>query len=1421
MNRRTFLTTLGIVTVVFLALRSESSAREGSGGTANARGLLAAGVRNGSFVRMATAHVGSLGPFDPKVEQIDSYISRLEIWLTANSVKNELKVVSTLAVIGPEAFDVVRSSLYPTDPKTKSFDDIKTILVSHFHTPRNTVLERITFRARTQQEAENVSSFALALKRLSMSCGFGETLEDNLLERFISGLKDVSIRKKLLTAKELTWANAQAEAIAMEQTSGENAVQIRNGGTGSSSNVNKVRQSVSTQKSRPKSYQQRHSRPNPSSDEACERCLGSHPSTECPFKRAVCFACNRKGHVKAACRNRSRSSQTSTSGGDRGKSARGKSGGRGRGRHVNQVDQYREEEPADQDVMYGNLYRIDAVKSEKHEFVVTVTVEGQPVKFAVDTQASVSVVSEELYERYFKHCDLMSPRGALKSYSDHVIPVVGEITVTVEYEGQVQRLPLVVVSGSKESLLGREWLKAIRINWPALFRTFSVRNSATVQDVVQKYSSVFNKRSEHNTIKDFTVDLKLKVGSKPVFMKARPVPYALRAAVEKNLEKAVTQGILHPVRTSKWASPVVVAPKADKSIRLCGDYKRTVNAHLDDEVYPLPTSQDIFSTLAGGTVFTKLDLSNAYQQIALSDEAKELLTINTHKGLYQYQRLPYGVKVAPAIFQSIMDQILAGLDGVCCYIDDILVTSKTMEQHVHVLEMVFMRLEEYGVLVNRDKCDFAIDQVTYLGHVIDRQGIRPSPEKVSAITAVKGPTNVAELKTFLGAVTFYHKFLYNFASICAPLYNLTKQGTPWKWTDECESAVQKVKDMLVSGVVLTHYDVQKPLTLATDASPYGVAAVLSHVDEQGAERPVAYASRTLAPAEKNYSQLEREALAIMFGIKRFHKYIYGRQFVLITDNKPLTSIFSPSKDIPTVSALRLQRWALVLMAHDYKIQYRCSQEHGNVDMLSRFPEENTTAEQVELQINHFSYVNDLPVTSDEVRKETASDHVLAQVVRYVMFGWPNQVEGDLVPFHRRRNELSIDQGCLLWGLRVVIPHSLRNRVLEDVHRDHIGVVRMKMLARSYWWFPDMDKALENIARSCDTCALHGSMPKAAPTVHWPLCDRPWERVHIDFGTLQGKDFLVLFDVYSKWMEVAVMTTTTAAQTIQVLRGWFARFGVPREVVSDNGPQFTSDEFETFLRNNGIKHTLTPPYSPQTNGSAERAVQTVKGCLKKKLADEVAGVIPMMSFQRKVDDFLITYRSTPTSTTGVSPAEKFLGRTIRTRLSLLRPEGKALPKPTSNSVRTFEDGDPVWVRNFVGRQKWLPGEVIRRQGLLKYDVQIGTRSRLVHVDHLTRRSPSGSTMDSNLCPNDTIVPQQSSVDGMIATYPNVNVPHIPLLPKTPVVGKPDVSVTPNVSQSPSVPQTPVVTPSHTQVNNTPVRRHEPRERRKPKRLIEQM
>ncbi len=418
---------------------------------------------------------------------------------------------------------------------------------------------------------------------------------------------------------------------------------------------------------------------------------------------------------------------------------------------------------------------------------------------------------------------------------------------------------------------------------------------------------------------------------------------------------------------------------------------------LEEDRYPLPRPEDLFATLAGGQKFTTLDLSQAYNQLVLDEKSQKLVVVNTHKGLYRYTRLPFGVS---SLFQRVMDQILQGMEQVTCYIDDILITGPSQEAHLGNLREVLRRLREHGVQLKREKCRYLEDSVEYLGHRIDANGLHATDSKLRAIREAPQPRNVQELRAFLGLVNYYGRFIPNRASLTKPLTRLLYKDSPWQWTRECSDVFNNVKDVLVSSNCVTHYNPSLPLRLAADASAYGLGAVISHVMKDGQERPIAFASRSLSKSEQNYAQVEKEALALIFGVKKFHLYLCGRMFTLVTDHKPLTTILGPKQGTPPLAAARMQRWSLILAAYSYTIEYRPTDAHGNADSLSRLPlnvqEEDNIPE--EPSVFNMRQLQTLPVTSTRIQTDTRTDAVLSRVLRYVTSGWPQQVSSVYQPY---------------------------------------------------------------------------------------------------------------------------------------------------------------------------------------------------------------------------------------------------------------------------------------------------------------------------------------------------------------------------------------------------------------------------------------
>ena len=308
---------------------------------------------------------------------------------------------------------------------------------------------------------------------------------------------------------------------------------------------------------------------------------------------------------------------------------------------------------------------------------------------------------------------------------------------------------------------------------------------------------------------------------------------------------------------------------------------------------------------------------------------------------------------------------------------------------------------------------------------------------------------------------------------------LLQKGTKWQWSKQCEEAFTKAKNLLSEAPVLAHFDPSLPLCLAGDASAYGIGVVISHIYPNGEERPIAYASRTLSSSEKNYAQLEREALSLIYGIQKFHQYLYGRPFILYTDHMLLMTILNPKKGIPPLSAVRLQRWAVILSAYNYKIVYKFTQSHGNADGLSRLPlvVNNGKKQLSESSVFNVRQIENLPVTAMQLKTATRRDPVLSKVLHYSKQGWPETITDDLKPYWLKCTEISVEDDCLVWGIRII---ELQEPVLQELHQTHLGMVRMKMVARDYVWWIKLDKDIEQLVKSCRHCQAVRNNPPVAP-----------------------------------------------------------------------------------------------------------------------------------------------------------------------------------------------------------------------------------------------------------------------------------------------------------------------------------------------------
>ncbi|XP_022816983.1 uncharacterized protein K02A2.6-like [Spodoptera litura] len=1254
---------------------------------------------------MSVTGFGILSVFDHNVQSWETYKGHINQWYVANDItevsdptgiKRRAILLSALA---DGTHKLAVDLALPKQLQDVPYEDILRLLDEHFTPKRCGFGERFKFYAATQQEGETYAQWAARLRGLTAHCGFSN-VEEALRDKFVMGMLPGADREKLFSKDLAGLTLTKAMELA------ENARRAREaaGAGQQAAPRDQLFKIARTKESATSSHREAAS--GSGVKVQCQVCgYHNHETSQCRFAKAKCRKCNATGHLRRMCKN------------------------------INYVESKAVDESDDD----GECFNIRSVKGEP--MIETVLVSGIELKFEIDSGSAVTAISKETYETYFSNVPLLMTSKRLFSYTGDKIVCEGIVQLQVSYANTSHVLSVYVVRDGGPPILGRDFISKFKLEMLPIQYCDRVDENDWFLTLQGRYPAVFSDKL--GLFNKFKVKLHLKEDAKPVFIRARPLAFALKNKVDNEIDRLVRLGVLKPVDHARYASPIVPVLKQNGTIRICADFSTGVNKQLMIDQYPLPTVTELFSKLYGGQQFTKLDLSSAYNQFMLDDESQELTCINTHRGLFKQTRLCFGIASAPAVFQRAMEGVLAGVPGTLCMLDDILITGETRSEHLSRLHQVLAKLQDAGLTLQKEKCMFFKDEVNYLGYVINKDGLHKSPQKIKAMIEAPVPSNINQLQSFLGLVNYYRNFVPNASSILSPMYELLKKSSRWCWTQKHDEAFTAIKSCLASDQVLAHFNPEATIILTVDASPVGLSAILSQVETDRSERPISFASRTLNAAEKRYSQIQKEATAIIFGVRRFHQYLYGRSvpFILRTDHKPLLSIFGPHRGIPEVSANRLQRYALFLSGYNYQIEYVRS-ANNSADFLSRacLPEGAGTDRDMRgvdttlPDLDRASYINfvlegSLPVTLKTLRDATGTDSTLRKVIDFVLNGWPRKMSDEGVkPFHACRTQLSYENGCIMRGHKVVIPEKLRTKILMELHQSHLGIVKTKAEARARVWFPGIDAALERLIGSCDVCMQSRPSPARAPIAHWEYPPTPFYRIHIDFlGPISGSTFLVVVDAYSKWVEVYNMKcNTSTSATIDKLYEFMSRFGIPHTLVSDNGTSFKSHDFEAFCRVNGISHVTSPTYHAASNGQAESYVKIIKKGIKTSLLSGNSA----RNLNNNLLKFLFDYRNSVHTLTGLSPAELVYGRKLRTRFDLLKPEP---PSPSStahanmvkrkqclqnktggHNTQVFAPGDIVYYKNHKvnGKFTWCKGTVMKKVGRVLYVIKDKVTSNIV-------------------------------------------------------------------------------------------------------------
>ena len=1219
------------------------------------------------------------------------------------------------------------------DESDKCYEDVLNKFNNHFIPQVNIVNESKVFNTRCQGPKESIDSFVVDLQKLVVSCEYHD--EDRMVrDRFIAGVNDPRLQEKLQFQKKITLE--QAVEYARRHTMIKQQLQDQHGGSmksadeistrGRSRGSHRGRGQSRGRGGRGRGRGQQHDRSSNDTESKCDRCNRWHgQNKKCPASGQRCYQCKKMGHFSSACRSGSRPAQAQEVNAQRDQS----------GKEVNQV----EEESF-------WLYEFTTIQDRSPPWEVQLPLGGSQVTFKIDTGADISIMGSDSYKKLTDKPPLTPTRVKLMSPGGQVV-TQGEFTAHTQYNGNKYNFRIIVAKDRSSNLLSR--------------------GVVSEMGLVKRVDSVENKVFGACGLLDTQpVAIHVKDDARPyAVMTARRVPFPIMSKVKDELERLQKHGVIVPMEEpSEWCAPMVPVIKKSGKVRITVDYKQ-LNKAVKRQQHMLPNLEDVSPSLAGATIFSSLDAASGYYQIPLDESSSRITTFMTPFGRYRFRRIPMGITMAPEVFQDKMEKLLENHDGCVVIMDDILVYGRSMEEHDARLSKVLHTIEKSGLRLNKEKCSFRETELTYFGHLVGRDGIKPNPDRVKAIVNMSAPKDTTELRRCLGMINYLGRFIPALADTLKPMSELLREDAQWAWGQPQQVAFDKVKEKMCNAATLHYYQPDRETVVSADASSYGLGGVLLQRHSEGLV-PIAYCSRTLTSAERRYAQIEKECLASVWACEKYQKYLIGLpEFELRTDHKPLVPLMM-SKDLDQ-GPIRCQRLLIRLMRFNPRVVHVPGKDLVIADTLSRSPiahtaEDEMMVEEVEEYLQSAAACLPTSTTQLEVIKaETARDTVLQQVAKYITEGWPESVSFPMKPYLQVRGEMSVADGLVLRGQRITIPHKLQRDILEKIHEGHQGKNKCRERANSAVWWPGIGQDINAIIEACQFCIEHKPAQRQEPLKPTPLPLRPWEKIGCDLCEYEKRQYLITYDYYSRWIDIKWLRSTTSAAVIGKLKELFSTHGIPAQVHSDNGPQFVAGEFAEYY---GFKHSTSSPYMSQANGGAERGV----GIAKKILA------------QDKPDIAILNYRASAHSATGISPAEALMGRKLKTRLPVL-PEVLAPNQPDHEEIKVSDDRAKAQYKRYYDQRHGAqplshlqPGQAVLMK--LPNDKGWGTTGKVVLADKENRSyhvdTPRGVVRRNRL----HLQPTPACTNTQDTTPQVVQTPAIPVPQPTPAPPRPQTAVT---------------------------------------------
>ena len=1157
----------------------------------------------------------------------ETWVDELEVYFVAANIQDTKRKKALLLYCGGDDLRKVHRTL--NDDK-ETYADTKALLGTYFKPKCNLTFERNKFYTCAQAEGETIAAFVTKLRDRARSCKFDEyNVDSAITDQVIHKCASTKLRRRLLREPDLTLEkllsishateSSEQQATAMEHVDHSlNRISLRG----------PFRKPLKS----------------PTQDRLCYGCGNGghlHGSKECPAKGKRCNFCKKPNHFASVCfKNSSRGDSEDSRDQPNVSDPRGQPT-KAEGKPVEVLNMM---ESSDDEY----VFTLGASRGRCHD--VSVKVDGVDVSFMVDSGASCNIIDSDTFDSLKERINITLEGCSSNVYtygSENALQLRGSFYANVTTGTSTCYLVKFIVPrrGRSGCLLGRETatllglLQINRIN--TVQQDDGPPPSKKVSGILSKYSNV---KKGLGKLKDVQIKYDINPSVKPVSQHLRKVPFHLRKKIDAKLDELLAADVIEPAPVTEatpWVSPLLAVPKGD-DIRLVIDMRQP-NKAIERVRHPIPTVDETLEKYNRCTVFSKIDLKHGYFQLELAPESRSITTFSTHRGLFRNKRLVQGTNTAFELYQFHIGQLFDGYDLINNISDDIIIGGVGQEDHDKQLEACLRILQEHHLTINLKKCQFGRTEINFFGFSVSASGVKPTYDKLETVMQYKEPENAKEVRSFLGLINFFGRFIQNLSAKTHILRQLTRKGAPWQWEQEHRDVFEQLKQEVCQETVLAHYDQTRETFLIVDASPIGLGAILAQKQECGTMRPVYFASKTLSKTESNYSQIEREALAVWWGCKRFHLYLYGSPFVVLTDHKPLKTLMTANGK----PSARILKWTLNLQSYSFTVKHikGCS---NPADILSRQPsnEDDNINSGTELYINSM-IANSVPkaVSFSEILDASKKDPVVTKICSNLQTNrWTK--DDDVKPYFKVKEQLSMKSGVLLKDARIVVPASLRKRILKIAHEGHQGMTKTKALVRTKVWWPGIDKDIEEEIRTCLPCISVSAPSPPEPLIPTSMPD-PWQKLHVDmYGPMPtGESILGIIDSCSRWAELHIIKSTTSSTIAARLHKTFTIHGFPEEIVTDNAPNLRSVDISDYCDHYAIKHSKACPYWPQGNAEIERFYRTLGKAIRTLTVEG-------RDWRTAIDYFLFQYRSTPHSTTKESPAKLLMGRELKGKLPAL-------------------------------------------------------------------------------------------------------------------------------------------------------------------------